>query len=116
MKAAEARERARAYLNKLGREHEREYKRLMAEEKREAEAVWEKRSPALIKQINGWIAKASAKGDHGTYEPTDVNPNGDQIIYLEDGDHPIHDMLMKYFRSQGYTVEEYQYHGMKITW
>jgi hypothetical protein len=116
MRAAEARKRAKAYMDKVGRDHDREYNRLMAEEKRESEALWEKRSPALIKQINGYIETASAEGDHHTYAPSDVNPNGDQIIYLEDGDHGIHDMLMKYFRAQGYTVEEYQYHGMKITW
>ena len=29
---------------------------------------------------------------------------------------PIHDLLMEHYRSEGYDVEEYQNHGMKITW
>src|ERR1700675_2259724 len=116
MKAAEARKTAKEYLDKMGREHDREYNRLMAEEKRESEAVWKKRGHALVKQIDGYIAKASAKGDHHTYAPSDVNPNGDMIIYLEEPDWPAYELLMQHFRGEGYNVEEYQYHGMKITW
>jgi len=116
MNATQAKKTAKAYLDKISREHEREYNRLMAEEEQEAKALWKKRGPALIKQITGYIEKASAKGDHHTYAPSDVNPNGDQIIYLEESDWPAYELLMAYFRGQGFEVEEYQYHGMKITW
>ena len=63
------------------------------------------------------IARAAKNGQRGTYEPSTLNPNGDEIIWLEDKrDHPIHDLLMEHYRGEGYKVEEYQNHGMKIEW
>jgi hypothetical protein len=70
-----------------------------------------------VTKIDRWIARAASEGHHGTFEPTTLNPNGDEIIWLEDKrDHPIHDLLMEHYRGEGYEVEEYQNHGMKITW
>jgi hypothetical protein len=117
MRAAEARKIAKDCIAKLQRDHEIEYKATMAREKKHAAAVWKERGDVLVAKIDRWIADAAAKGHHGTFEPSTLNPNGDEVIWLEDkGDWPIHDLLMEHYRGEGYTVEEYQNHGMKITW
>jgi hypothetical protein len=116
IKAAEAKKTSQAYYNKLVSDHAVEYKKIMAREHKETERVWADHGEAVVAQIELAIKKAAAKGLHTTYEPTDVNPSGDEIIYLEDGDRPIHKKLMEYFRQNGFTVEEFQYNGMKISW
>jgi hypothetical protein len=116
LKAAEARKKAKDAIAKLQRDHDIEYAATKAKEARQAEALWKKRGPALVSQIEGYIKKASAKGYHGTWAPSDLNPNGDEIIWVKDADLPIHELLMDYFRNEGYDVEEYQNGGMKITW
>jgi hypothetical protein len=116
MKASEAKQAAKTYYNKLVSDHAVEYEQIMAREHKEAERVWALRGETLVAQIEGWIRKASKDGKHVTFEPTDVSPHGDEVIYLEDADRPIHGMLMDYFRKNGFTVKEYQYKGMKITW
>lgn len=116
LKAAEAKKAAQTYYNKLVSDHAVEYKQIMERERKETERVWAKRGDALVAQIEGYIKKASLNGQHVTFEPTDVNPGGDEVIYLEDKDRPIHKKLMDYFRQNGFTVEEYQYNGFKITW
>jgi len=116
IKAHEAKQAAKTYYNKLVSDHAVEYKKIVERERKETEKVWALRGTKLVEQIEGWIKDASAKGLHTTYAPTDVNPSGDEIIYLEDEDRPIHDKLMDYFRKNGFTVEEFQYNGMKISW
>lgn len=117
MKAAEARRKAKAVIAKLQRDHEVEYKETMAREKKHANAVWDERGDALVAKIDGWIAEASAQGHQGTFAPSEINPNGDEVIWLEDKrDWPIHDLLMLHYRAEGYDVEEFQNHGMRITW
>jgi hypothetical protein len=117
MKAAEARKATAAWHRKVQREHDAEYKATMSREKKHAAAVWEERGDALVAKIDKWIAKAASEGHNGTYEPSNLNPNGDEVIWLEDKrDWPIHELLMEHYRGEGYEVEEYQNHGMKITW
>lgn len=116
MNVTQARKKAAAYINKITQDHAREYDRIVLEDKKEAEALWKTRGAVLIKQIEGYINEASAKGDRHTYAPTSVNPSGDQIIYLCPADRPIYKLLMNHFIEEGFEVEEYQYYGMKITW
>jgi hypothetical protein len=116
MNAAEARKKAKGAIAKLQRDHDKEYEAAKAKDARQAEALWKKRGSAWVSKIEGYIKTAAAKGYHGTYASSDLNPNGDEIIWVKDADLPIHEMLMDYFRNEGYDVEEYQNGGMKITW
>lgn len=116
MKAAEARKRTKAWHVKAGRDHDKEYNAIMAREKQHAAKVWRERGTALVTRIDRWIAKASAEGHNGIYEPSDLNPNGDEVIWLDEPNWPIHELLMEHYRGEGYEVEEYQNHGLKITW
>lgn len=116
LKAAEAKQASKAYYNKLVRDHAVEYEQIMARERKETAKVWALRGEALVEKIEGYIEKASKDGKHVTFEPTDVNPKGDEVIYLEDEDRPIYKMLMDYIRKNGFMVAEYQYNGFKITW
>jgi len=116
MNATEAREKAKRAIAKLQRDHEMEYRATLVKKTKQAEALWKKRGSALVSQVEGYIKTAAAKGHHGTYAPSDLNPNGDEVIWVKDADLPIHEMLMNHFRNEGYAVEEYQSGGMKITW
>ena len=116
LKASEAKQASKTYYNKLVSDHAVEYKKIMERERKETEKVWAKRGNALVAQIEGWIKKASLNGEHVTFEPSDINPNGDEVIWLDDADRPIHKKLMDYFRKNGFKVEEYDHNGMKITW
>ena len=116
MNAQEAKKASKAYYNKLVADHAVEYKKMMAREKAEEDRVWADHGEALVKKIDGWIEKAAKAGKHNTYEPTDVNPHGDDVIYLEDEDRPIYHKVMDHFRAKGFEVEEYQYLGFKIEW
>ncbi len=116
LKAAEAKQAAKVYYDKLVSDHAVEYKSTMAREKKAADALWAQRGETLVAQIEGYIREASKNGKHVTFAPSDVNPNGDEVIYLEDSDRPIYTMLMNYFRKNGFSVEEFQYNGMRITW
>jgi hypothetical protein len=116
MNAAEARRMAKGAIDKLQRDHDIEYEATKAKKEREAAVLWKKRGDVLVSQIEGYIQKAAEKGHRGIWEPSDLNPNGDEIIWVKKADLPIHEMLMDYFRNEGYDVEEYQNGGMKITW
>jgi hypothetical protein len=116
LKASEAKQASKKYYNKLVSDHAVEYKKIMERERRETEKVWALRGEAFAEEIEGWIRKAAKAGKHSTYEPSDINPNGDEVIWLEDQDRPIHDKLMNYFRGNGFKVTEYANLGMKIEW
>jgi hypothetical protein len=116
LKASEAKQASKAYYNKLVSDHAVEYKKIMAREHKETERVWALRGDTLVAQIEGYIKKASKEGGHVTFAPSDINPNGDEVIWLDDADRPIHKKLMDYFRKNGFTVVEYAHNGMKITW
>jgi hypothetical protein len=124
MNAATARKAVAAWRKKAIADHTQEYNAIMAQERRETEAMWPTRGMMWVKKIEGYIQTAAVQGHNYTYEPTSTNPNGDQIIYIGGdqiiyigkGDKPIYQKLMQYFRDKGFTVEEYQYMGMKITW
>lgn len=116
LKAAEAKQASRAYYNKLVSDHKVEYSKIVARERKETQKVWAYHGEELVERIEGYIRTASTAGKHVTFEPTDVNPHGDEVIYLEEEDRPIYKMVMDYFRKNGFTVEEYQYNGFKITW
>ena len=110
--AAHARKTVSTVQAKLIKEHQDEYEAIEAKRRKVAQDVWDRRGNLLITKIEGYIRKAAAKGERYTWEPTTTNPNGDQIIYLGEGDLPIHELLMAYFRRNGFTVEEYQYGGI----
>src|SRR5271165_6634755 len=74
-------------------------------EARVSTALWRKRGPALVSQIDGYIKKSATNGKHGIWEPSDINPNGDPIIWLNETDRPIHKLLMQYYRDKGFVVE-----------
>lgn len=114
--AAIARKAADDWLKKATEENKEWNRQRIERERREAEAMWSDRGMMWVKKIEGYIAKASRDGKHGTWEPTSCNPHGDEILYIGKGDQPIYEKLMQYFRDEGFTVEEYQYMGMKITW
>lgn len=116
MNALEARKTTDNYLAKVEREHEIARKKLLAKEHKQTAALWEKRGPAPIAQIDGYIRRAAAKGGNGTWEPTNINPNGDSVIYLDGEDQLVKELLMDYFRNEGFTVTDYMYGGLKITW
>jgi hypothetical protein len=116
LKASEAKKTSQAYYNKLVSDHAVEYKKIKERERKETEKVWALRGEELVAKIEGWIKKAAARGQHVTLEPSDINPNGDEVIWLDDVDRPIHNKLMDYFRKNGFTVVEYSPNAMKITW
>lgn len=116
MNAIEARKAADAVRAKINRRLDKEREVFLAEQERERKAIWKERGLMWIAKIEGFIKKAINKGDHYLWEPNTTNPNGSDIIYIGKGDFPIQDMLMDHFRGLGFTVEEYQYGGMKITW
>jgi hypothetical protein len=114
--AMQAQKAVQKYMTKLSKDHARTYDKMKEKESEEAGTLWKTRGQLLVNKIEGYIKKAASIGHNYTLEPTTTNPYGDQIIYLGEGDWPIYKMLMEHFRGQGYLVEEYQYHGMKITW
>ena len=114
--ATEARKTAKSWLDKADKDHDREYNKLKEEERVATAFMWPTRGLMWVEKIEGYIKKAAAKGDHGTYEPSRANPNGDHVIYIIPDDKPIYEKLMQHFRDQGFTVEEYQYFGMSISW
>lgn len=114
--AAQAKKTYDKWLEKATYEHDKEYNRIMAKENREAHDAWNERGQEWVDKIEGWIRKASANGQRGTYEPSCINPNGDQVIWLQGRDQKIHKLLMAYFRNNGYTVTEYSPFAMKIEW
>jgi hypothetical protein len=116
MNAAQARSAVNQWHIEAGRENREYNRKRIAREKATAAAVWKERGDALVTKIDGWIAKASKDGKRGTYEPTDLNPNGDEVIWLKKAEQPIFELLMEHFRNEGFEVEEYQNYGMKITW
>lgn len=116
LKAAQARKQADEYVAGLQRKHEKEHNEFKAKEYNRIETLWRKRRDALVSLIEGYITKAAAKGNNHTWEPTSVNPNGDDIIYLEKPDQALKEKLMEYFRGNGFMVVDYQYGGLKITW
>lgn len=116
LKASQARKQVDDHIAELRRKHEKEFNETKAREHKRVEAIWSERRDALITQIEGYIAKEAAKGNNNTWEPTEINPNGDDIIYLTVVDRPIKQKLMEYFRGNGFTVEDYQYGGFKISW
>ncbi len=116
LKAHEAKAAAQTYYNKLVSDHAIEYKQIMERERKETEKVWALRGDALVAQIEGYIKKASLAGQHVTFEPSDINPNGDEVIWLAEENRPIHKKLISYFRKNGFKVVEYDHIGMKITW
>lgn len=87
-----------------------------AREAQTSASLWRKRGPELVAQIDSYIEKASLRGQHGIDEPSDINPNGDSIIWLKETDRPIHKFLMDHYRREGFTVEEYTPVALKITW
>ena len=116
LKASEARDIATEYSNKMEREYETKRKVREKKEREYSEAMWKERGPALVHQIEGYIRKAAAEGSHGTWEPSSINRKGDSILYLSLDDVPVKELLMTYFRLQGFMVEDYAYGGLKITW
>src|SRR5271169_1605506 len=104
LKASEAKRAAKVYYDKLVSDHAVEYKRTAERERKQAEKIWVERGEELVEKIEGWITHAAVKGQHVTFEPTDVNPGGDEVIYLKDSDLPIYKMVMDYFRRNGFTV------------
>lgn len=116
LKASQARKQAADRIAELRREHEKDFKEAKAKEYKRTETLWSERRDDLVSMIEGYITKAAAKGNNNTWEPTTINPNGDDIIYLAKYDQPIKDKLMEYFRGNGFTVVDYQYGGLKITW
>lgn len=116
LKASQARKQADDRIAEIRRNHEKQFKETKAKESKRIEGLWSQRRDALITQIEGYITKAAAKGNDNTWEPTDINPNGDDIIYLTKIDQPLKDKLMEYFRGNGFKVVDYEYGGLKITW
>lgn len=116
LKASQARKQAEDHVAELRRKHEKAYKETKAKEYKQIETLWSKRRDDLVNMIEGYITRAAAKGNTNTWEPTDINPNGDDIIYLEKPDQPIKEKLVAYFRGNGFTVVDYMYGGLKITW
>lgn len=87
----------------------------IARERRESAALWKTRGLEWTAKINGWIEEASKKGKHGTYAPSDIGPNGDQVIWIPESDRSIHKLLMEHYRDAGFNVKEYSPLGMMIT-
>ena len=116
MTADTARKASADWMKKATKENKEWYQKRIARETREVAALWKKRSSILVAQIDSYITKASANGLHGTWEPSDINPNGDPIIWLNEIDRQIHILLMDHYRDQGFTVVEYTPIGLKITW
>ena len=103
-------------MDKLTADHARDWDAMKAREKAETEAMWPTRGLMWVEKIEGYIKKASAAGHNYVWEPNTTNPNGSDILYIGEGDRAIYEKLMEYFRGQGYSVQEYQSWGMKITW
>ncbi len=114
--ATRAQKTAKSWRDKAEKDHEREYNKLKEKERAATDTMWPTRGLMWVEKIEGYIKKAAAKGNHYTYEPTTTNPNGDHVIYIGTNDTPIYEKLMQHFRDKGFTVEEYQYFGMSITW
>jgi hypothetical protein len=104
------------YMRKITEKHKREYAAIMKREREETAAMWPTRGLMWVEKINGYIEKSARTGRHHTFEPTTTNPNGDEIIYLGEGDAPIYEKLMQYFCDKGFIVTKYAFRGMKITW
>ena len=116
MDAANARKAASDWLEKATKENQEWNRKRIAKETREAETLWKKRGPVLVAQIDSYIRKASSNGHHEIYEPSKLNPNGDSIIWLEESDGPIHEILIGHYRKQGFTVKEFTPIALKIEW
>jgi hypothetical protein len=116
MNVKTARKATNNWMKKATKENVEYNKKRQARELRISTALWKKRGPVLVSQIDGYIKKASANGHHGINEPSALNPNGDPIIWLDEGDRPIHYLLMKHYRDQGFTVVEYTPIALKIEW
>lgn len=98
------------------RKYEQDRKAALEEEKRVIETVWKMHGKDLIKQIDGFIEKSALQGRTYTYEPSRSNPNGDEVIYLDDIHLPIKNKLMVHYINKGFFVVDYAYGGIKITW
>jgi hypothetical protein len=116
LKASEAKQASKKYYNKLVSDHEVEYAQIMERERKQTARIWALRGEAFAEKIEGWIRKAAKAGRHSTYEPSDINVHGDEVIWLKKEDQPIHDKLMDYFRQNGFKVTEFSPLGMKIEW
>jgi hypothetical protein len=116
MNALEARGHAKNWLEKTTKENNQwNDARKKKEDKAEA-TLWKKRGPELTRRIDGYIKKAALGGYHSIYEPSDINPGGDPIIWLGESDYIIHQTLIKHYRDKGFKVEEYTPYALKITW
>ena len=114
--AAQARRTVQDWKDAATKRNNLAQKKFMEEERRETEKMWPTKGLEWVQTIEGYIEKAAAKGRSHTYEPTTTNPNGDMIICIGEENKPIYKKLMQHFRDKGFTVEEYAYYGMKITW
>jgi hypothetical protein len=116
MSASRARKAAREWMKKVTEENAQWNEVRTKQQARISADLWKKRGPALVAEIDGYIKKASVNGEHGIYEPSEINPYGDPIIWLEEADRPIHKLLMDHYRLQGFRVLEYTPIGLKIEW
>lgn len=116
MNAATAKKNSKDWLAQAQRENKDYNRERIAREKRESSALWKTRGVEWVKQIDVDIERASKQGQHHTFLPSHINPDGDLVIWLPESDRPIHQLLMKHYRDKGFNVKEYSPIALAITW